>query len=89
MKTCRGSEAERALRREEFEMRRTYVTAMQHQNTATLNAVMHRSSPPDVFLGKVVLKICRKFTGEHPCRSAISKKLHFDMGVLLKLAAHF
>ena len=27
-----------------------------------------------VFLGKGVLKICCKFTGEHPCRSAISIK---------------
>ena len=28
-----------------------------------------------MFLGKGVLKICRKFTGEHPCRSVISIKL--------------
>ena len=28
-----------------------------------------------VFLGKGVRKICSKFTGEHPCRSAISVKL--------------
>ena len=34
-----------------------------------------RSSSPEVFLGKGVLKICSKFTGEHPCRSAISIKL--------------
>ena len=34
-----------------------------------------RSSHPEVFLGKGVLKICSKFTGEHPCRSAISIKL--------------
>ena len=27
----------------------------------------NRSSPPGVFLGKGVLKICNKFTGEHPC----------------------
>ena len=26
-----------------------------------------RSSHPEVFLRKVVLKICSKFTGEHPC----------------------
>ena len=26
-------------------------------------------------LGKAVLKICSKFTGEHPCQSAISIKL--------------
>ena len=28
-----------------------------------------------VFLGKGVLKICSKFTGEHPCKSVISIKL--------------
>ena len=28
-----------------------------------------------MFLGKVVLKICTKFTGEHSCRSVISIKL--------------
>ena len=34
------------------------------------------SSPPVMFLGKGVLKICSKFTPEHPCRSVISIKLH-------------
>ena len=34
-----------------------------------------RSSHPEVFLRKVVLKICSKFTGEHPCQSVISIKL--------------
>ena len=34
-----------------------------------------RSSPSEVFLGKDVLNIFIKFTGEHPCRSAISTKL--------------
>ena len=42
---------------------------------------------PEVFLGKGVLKICSKFTEEHPCLSANCKatllKSHFDMGVLL------
>ena len=28
-----------------------------------------KSSPPEVFLGKCVLKIFNKFTGERPCRS--------------------
>ena len=45
------------------------------------------SSHSEVFLGKGVLKICSKFTGEHPCWSAICKttllKSHFGMGVLL------
>ena len=35
----------------------------------------NRSSRPEVFLRKDVLKMCSKFTGEHPCRSAISIKL--------------
>ena len=30
------------------------------------------SSSPDIFLGKYVLKICSKVTGEHPCRSLMS-----------------
>ena len=34
-----------------------------------------RSSRSEMFLEKGVLKICRKFTGEHPCRSVISIKL--------------
>ena len=33
------------------------------------------SSHPEMFLGKGVLKICRKFTRERPCRSMISIKL--------------
>ena len=36
---------------------------------------MCRSSHPEVFLRKGVLKICCKFTGEHQCRSEISIKL--------------
>ena len=36
---------------------------------------IYRSSHPEVFPGKVVLKIYSKFTGEYPCRSAISIKL--------------
>ena len=34
-----------------------------------------RSSPSDMFLEKGVVKICSKFTGEHPCWSTISIKL--------------
>ena len=35
----------------------------------------YRSKHSEVFLGKGILKICCKFTGEHPYRSAISIKL--------------
>ena len=38
------------------------------------NFPRYRSRPPEMFLGKGILKICRKFT-EHPYRSAISIKL--------------
>ena len=34
-----------------------------------------RNSHPELFLGKGVLKILSKFTGEYPCRIAISVKL--------------
>ena len=33
------------------------------------------SSLPEVFLGKHVLKVCSKSTGDNPCRSVISIKL--------------
>ena len=33
------------------------------------------SSRPKVFLRKGVLRICSKFTGEHPCQIAIPIKL--------------
>ena len=36
---------------------------------------MVRSSRTELFLGKGVLKICSKFTGEHPCKKVISIKL--------------
>ena len=35
----------------------------------------YKSSHAEVFLGKGVLKISRKFTGEHSCRSVISMML--------------
>ena len=55
-------------------------------------AAKSRSSCPEVFLRKDVLKICTKVTAENPCRSAKQRnnaskatllKLHFGMGVLL------
>ena len=39
------------------------------------NDKIGRSSQPEVFLGKGVLQLCSKWTGKHPCRSAISIKL--------------
>ena len=40
--------------------------------------ISNLKQPTDVLLRKGVLKICSKFTGEHPCRSAISIKLLFN-----------
>ena len=38
----------------------------------------YSSSLPEVFLGKGVLKVYSKITGEHPCRSVISIKLLYN-----------
>ena len=39
---------------------------------ATSGWYKSRDSPPVLFSGKSVLKICSKFTREHPCRSVVS-----------------
>ena len=46
-----------------------------HEQLITL----FRSSHPEVFLVKGVLKKCSKFTGEHPCQSVISIKLQSNI----------
>ena len=49
----------------------------------------YRSSHPEKFLGKSVLKICSRFTGAQPCRSAISIKLLYNfvhIGIGLRYA---
>ena len=51
--------------------------------TLALNGLKYRSSHPEMFLEKSVLKISSKFTGEHSCPSEISVKL------LCKLKSHF
>ena len=33
--------------------------------------IWYKSSPPEVLLGKGILKICSKYTEEHPCRSVM------------------
>ena len=50
-----------------------------------------RSSHPEVFSRKGVLKKCSRFTGEHPCRSAISIKLLYTSVWVFsrKFAAYF
>ena len=53
-----------------------YVASIPKNKGATLNFSLKynpsfKSSHPEVFLEKGVLKICSKFTEEHPCRTAI------------------
>ena len=36
---------------------------------------IYKQCPPELFLGKDVLKTCSKFTREHTCQSVISTKL--------------
>ena len=43
-----------------------------------------QEQPSRGFLGKGVLKICSKFTGEHPCRSVVSIKLQDLFGYSTK-----
>ena len=39
------------------------------------NCNLEQGTYPEVFLGKDVLKICSRFTGEHSCQSVIPIKL--------------
>ena len=49
----------------------------------------YRNSRAEVFLRKDVLKICSKFTGEHPCLSAISTKLQSNFFLRTRLDGYF
>ena len=51
------------------------LTVSSVATVATTQFEIFRSSSPEVLLGKGVLKICSKFTGDYSCRSAISIKL--------------
>ena len=54
---------------------RFVTTVLFQENLATSG----RSSRPEVFSRKGILKIRSKFTGEHPCRSVISIKLQITL----------
>ena len=45
------------------------------KNYMSLTSTEFKRSHPEVFLGKGILKICRKSTGEHSCHRVISIKL--------------
>ena len=52
-----------------------YIAVIKPNQQNFYQSMIGRSSLPEVFLGKGVLKICSKFTGKHPCRSLISINL--------------
>ena len=58
-----------------IKLRRDFITSFIVLIAFFSHHKIHRSNHPEVFLVKGVLKICIKFIGEHPCRSAISIKL--------------
>ena len=67
--------------------------SIDHWIVPNVSSKIFRSSRPDVFLRKGVLKICIKFTGEHPCRSANSIKLQSNYpcrsAISIKLLCNF
>ena len=61
------------------------ITFQVHRYQNTQHCSGYRSNPPEVFLRKVILKIYRKFTGGHPCRSVISIKMFCNfIGIILR-----
>ena len=51
------------------------MLAINYRYRQSFNYFVSKSSFSEVFLRKDVLKICSRFTEEHPCRSAISINL--------------
>ena len=49
--------------------------AKKHTTARGQPETLIQKQTPDVFLGKDVLKICNKFTREHPCQKVVSIKL--------------
>ena len=52
-----------------------YSKIKRRENEWLMSISVYRSNPSEVVLVEGVLKIYRKFTGQHPCRRAISIKL--------------
>ena len=62
------------------------------QNFSGVKVILFRSSHPEMFIRKGVIKIYSKFTGEHSCRSVISQLYwnHTSVWVFsCKFAAYF
>ena len=57
-----------------YEQKPSKAILLDHLETFFILSIF-RSGPPEVFLGKIVLEICSKFTRELPYRKVISVKL--------------
>ena len=70
-----------------FEMRQYLLVTS--KNNLFIAFRLIRSSRTEVFLGKGVMKICSKFTGEHPCQSAILLRYRCSVSLLYFLRTPF
>ena len=55
-----------------------FVSMLSSMLLLDLQNTGNRSSAPELFLGKDVLKVCSKSTREQPCRKAILSRPHFN-----------
>ena len=55
-----------------------FVSMLSSMLLLDLQNTGNRSSAPELFLGKDVLKVCSKSTREQPCRKAILLRPHFN-----------
>ena len=63
-----------------------YIACLISNDSITISeSPMYRRSYPQVFLGRGILKICCKFTGQHPCRSVNSIKFQINF---IEIAFH-
>ena len=73
---CRTKKKFHAKKKNRFLLHRKMFPVQKSYYLPPERRAIHRNSHPDVFLRKSVMKICSKFTGEHPCRNVFSIKEH-------------
>ena len=64
--------------RPEVYLKKYFSELLENLQEKICTGVSLHKQPPEVFLLTYVLKICSKFTGKHPCRSAISKQIYWN-----------
>ena len=75
-----------------FSFIRDVFSVLSNAYHLTIEDLMYRSNPPEVFLGKTVLKINSKFIGEHPCQMLLCNFIevtHILGSVSCTFAANF